>query len=1567
LDGPAVAPAVDVVALVTSAGGLDALSAVLRELPEDFPAAVIVAQHLSGQGSRLVEILSRRVRLPVRWASEGARIEAGHVSVCPPRSVLEVLPDGSCAIRPSVGSLEERPLDVLLASVGDSYGDRGLGVVLTGMGSDSAAGTAALRAAGGIMIAQDEETAEQPSMPRAAAEAGADLLLPLYEIGHVVADVVRGERLPRSPTEIEAAAELFAGPGEVRRLLREMDWAATPLGPVKRWPEALRLTVRTTLDSAYPMAIWWGSELIQIYNDPWRNFLGATKHPAALGGRAQETWPEIWDAIEPMIEAVWRGEAVGDEDWTNLFWRDGLLEEMCITFSYSPIRDAAGAVVGVLNTAWETTQKVVAERRLQTLQTLAAKLPDAITPLQACELAARALATDPTDVPFALLYLLDRDGLQATLGAAAGLEPGSFAAPHLIRLRDPAALWPLARVLDSSRSGSNGPDPSKTDGVLLRDLQTRVRGLAPPAGAPEGSLPPRCAYLVPLRVTSDDSPQAVLVLGLSPHRPLDEAHRDFLDLVAGQIGAGLAQAQARQRERERLERLAELDRAKTEFFSNVSHEFRTPLTLMLGPLEDVLDHGALPPEVKDELELVRRNASQLLRLVGTMLDFSQIEAGRLRAHFVAVDLAERTREIVALFESAAARSGLELRLDLQDPPERVCVDVEMWEKIVSNLVSNALKFTFQGEIAVTLRALPKHAEMVVRDTGVGIPEEELPHIFRRFHRVRDTRARTYEGAGIGLALVHELVRRHHGRIRAASTVGKGTAFTVWIPFGRRTAVPEAPATEPPRTTTVAAAMAEEALRWAQTTEPPSRAHDAVAPGQSLRNYAPGARILVADDSKDMREYLSRLLASHWAVETASDGAQALVLARRVVPDLVVADVMMPGLDGFALLRELRHDVALSSTPVVLVTARAGEEAAIEGLLAGAADYIVKPFSARELVARVGGQLELARARRHAAELNGFRIGLSDALRALADPLEIQRTACRMLVEQLGADRARFVEVDEAGGELITMGGYAVDGMPGGFGRYALDDYAPLARAILAGRRLAIDDTQSDPCVGEIRPALADLPIGAQIVLPLVRGEGSTVALAVHQRTPRRWTDEDLAIAEEAAGRAWAEVERTRAEQALRASEERMRLAIGTTGMVTWEWLPAADRITTSDSFAAVYGLPSLSAAEDGFALVLPDDRERHREKVRRIATKGGSYNSEFRIRRPDDGRIAWLEERAEAQVDQQGAVERVVGVTLDISERKRSEIALRDNEARLAGLSEAFQSAVKGATLDESLGVLVRTCVEQQGSDARAAFYLADHDRLELRHIVGMPETYAECIDGFRIGADSLACGLATWTGRPVITPDINEAPEWEPWRWLAAEHAYRGVWSFPIETTEGKVVGTLALYLASPRAATARDLELADVITRAAAIIISRAQEAEQRQRAEEHSRETEARLADQERLRSMVNMPGVGMLTWEPATGTLSDANDAFLEMSGYTRQQVSSGQITWRGLTPDEHVAESERQMERLARTGRLGPYEKDLIHADGSRSRMLYAGAGMSDRTAVEYCIDLGPRARSNPSA
>jgi signal transduction histidine kinase/CheY-like chemotaxis protein len=505
--------------------------------------------------------------------------------------------------------------------------------------------------------------------------------------------------------------------------------------------------------------------------------------------------------------------------------------------------------------------------------------------------------------------------------------------------------------------------------LFVRDVPRRFRGVL----AGSAQLPVDVAVLAPLREPGADTAVGALVLGINPRLSLDGRYEEFLRVLAGEIEARLVEAHARERERQRVDRLAELDRDKTEFFSNVSHEFRTPLTLMLGPLEEMLkDPDAVAPVRRADLELIRRNARRLLRLVGTLLDFSQLEAGRMRARFESTDLVARTQEIVAQFDSAAEVAGLQLRMHAERLPGPVWVDREMWEKIVSNLVSNALKFTFEGEIEVSLQALPKHVELVVRDTGVGIPHEELPYVFKRFHRVRGTRARTHEGAGIGLALVNELVRRHQGRIRATSAVGEGTTFTVWIPRRPRPARPNQPARESGDATEVAiaVAMAEEAARWnvedALASTNPSAFETSVsaAPNGALQPRGVGARLLVVDDNPDMRDYLTRLLASYWNIELARDGDEALQLARSNPPDLVVSDVMMPGLDGFGLLGALRAEERLASIPVILLTARAGKEAAIEGLLAGADDYIVKPFSARELIARVGAQLELARIRRH---------------------------------------------------------------------------------------------------------------------------------------------------------------------------------------------------------------------------------------------------------------------------------------------------------------------------------------------------------------------------------------------------------------------------------------------------------------------------------------------------------------------------------------------------------------------------------------------------------------------------
>ncbi|HEY0715099.1 MAG TPA: ATP-binding protein, partial [Polyangia bacterium] len=353
----------------------------------------------------------------------------------------------------------------------------------------------------------------------------------------------------------------------------------------------------------------------------------------------------------------------------------------------------------------------------------------------------------------------------------------------------------------------------------------------------------------------------------------------------------------------------------------------------------------------------------LLKLVNSLLDFSRIEAGRLDASYEATDLATLTADLASAFRSAVERAGLTFEVSCPPLPQDVYVDRTMWEKIVLNLISNALKFTFDGGIAVRLRSLEGRVRLTVEDTGIGIAEGEIPRLFERFYRVHGARSRSHEGTGIGLALVAELARLHGGSVGVQSEVGIGTRFVVELPYGNAHASDQRRAKGERRVSTAidASAFVHEALRWLPDPEsnPPAVDGDGVAAPKP--NEARG-RILLAEDNADMRDYVGRLLREQWTVEAVPDGLAALEAVRRQPPDLILTDVMMPGLDGFELLRALRADPALRLIPVIMLSARAGEEARVEGLQAGADDYLVKPFSARELTARVSTHLQLGRLR-----------------------------------------------------------------------------------------------------------------------------------------------------------------------------------------------------------------------------------------------------------------------------------------------------------------------------------------------------------------------------------------------------------------------------------------------------------------------------------------------------------------------------------------------------------------------------------------------------------------------------
>ena len=730
-------------------------------------------------------------------------------------------------------------------------------------------------------------------------------------------------------------------------MMRAFDWSRTPIGPVEAWPQSLRTSVSILLESKFPMYIAWGADFTQFYNDSYRPILGSTKHPAALGLSTRETFKEIWNIIGPMFHGVLEGNAVGVQDFLLPLDRHGFVEECYFIFSYSPISDESGRVGGVMVICTETTERVIGERRMKTLRAVATATGEATTESQACDLVGKVLGKSSDDLPFALVYLLDRDGTRARLASAAGLATGTRASPVEIDLAAPSS-WPLARVA-SDRAA-----------VTVDDL-TAFGALT----APDGQPPPRCAVVLPIDRPGDENLAGFLVAGTSPRLLLDDKYKSFLDLVAGQIATALGNVRALAEAKARAEALAEIDRAKTAFFSNVSHEFRTPLTLMLGPAHDALaSAGELTAADLERWQLVQRNAQRLLKLVNTLLDFSRIEAGRVEAAYEPTDLAALTADLTSQFRAAIERAGLALVVDCPPIGQPVYVDHDMWEKIVLNLLSNALKFTFDGAIEVRVARRDGAVALTVRDSGIGVAPEELPRLFERFHRVQGARSRTHEGSGIGLALVKELVQLHGGEIVAESELGRGTSFTVTLPLGSAHLPKErlAAAHTPASTATSAALFVEEALRWtpdaaAAATATPAPAGLAPAAEHHPSALSPHeATVLLADDNADMRRYVARILAERWNVVAVADGAAALAAARARRPDLVVSDIMMPGFDGVALLRALRADDALRTVPVIFLSARAGDEARVEGLRAGADDYLVKPFSARELVARVESQI-----------------------------------------------------------------------------------------------------------------------------------------------------------------------------------------------------------------------------------------------------------------------------------------------------------------------------------------------------------------------------------------------------------------------------------------------------------------------------------------------------------------------------------------------------------------------------------------------------------------------------------
>ncbi|MDD4867065.1 MAG: SpoIIE family protein phosphatase, partial [Mycobacterium sp.] len=719
----------------------------------------------------------------------------------------------------------------------------------------------------------------------------------------------------------DLAAAVILG-GEMGRRFAEFDWATHPLGPPRGWPAELRSAVATTLTSRFPLALWLGTrDLFVVYNEAYIEILG-DRHPGALGRPGREVWWDIWDSIGPMLAGVVAtGEATWSHDLMLPMVTAGRREERYFSFTYSPLIAADGKPYGIFCPSYETTERVLGERRLHLLDAVAAAMMETRSLAEAINAAVAVCAAQPAELPFVAVYCPDTDTGRITLrGATPSVAP--------LLPRD------LAQLTDWDTAAR-----SRAEGRLIEDVAAAIPGVAEVL---EGDCPQQ-ALVLPL---GDASTAGALVTGISPRRPLDPRYRGFCQLLADRLSSAFGSVDSYEQQRQRADALAELDRAKTAFLTNVSHEFRTPLTLLLGPLEDALADAEPGSVLAERLSAADRNARRLQRLVDALLDFSRIQAGQADAKLVCTDVGALTADIASSFTELCHRAGLDLVLNCG--PALADVDPGMWETIVLNLLSNAVKYTLRGSITVEVRADSAHCLIAVRDTGVGIAAEDLDRLFERFYRADNARGRSVEGTGIGLSLVRGLVELHRGTVGIESRPDHGTTVTVRLP---RSAHDDAVDRSPAVCLDEPNPYVAEATQWLAATSTPGEV--------AAARDSPRQRVLIADDNADMRAHLDRVLSPHWETVLVGDGKSALAAARRLRPDAIVIDVMMPGLDGFGFVAALRQDPALAATPVLMLSARAGAEAVTEGFAGGADDYLPKPFRSQELVERVASRLSAA--------------------------------------------------------------------------------------------------------------------------------------------------------------------------------------------------------------------------------------------------------------------------------------------------------------------------------------------------------------------------------------------------------------------------------------------------------------------------------------------------------------------------------------------------------------------------------------------------------------------------------
>lgn len=473
--------------------------------------------------------------------------------------------------------------------------------------------------------------------------------------------------------------------------------------------------------------------------------------------------------------------------------------------------------------------------------------------------------------------------------------------------------------------------------------------------------------------------------------------------VAAQAAIAVQQSRLYQKTREQAERLLQLDKQKTEFFQNISHEFRTPITLIQGPLESAVASGEGLSAEQSAIAL--RNSRRLLRLVNQLLDLQRLDAGRMQPSFRPCDLVDFVNQIVESFRPYCEKKELHLVTQLSECP-KVYLDMEKFDKVIYNLLSNAMKFTPEGgTIRVNLQSQENYCILQVQDTGIGIVQDQISHLFERFRQAEGSENRSYEGSGLGLALVKELVELHGGKVTVESAYGEGTTFTLWLVTGNAH-LPTQQVLESSVELNISRASVE--LADLELVEPSIDVENLpLLPTNETQNglntppttLKTGHSILVVDDNRDLRNYVAGILRRHgYQVQTASNGYEGFSTAGQIAPNLIVTDLMMPMVTGLEMIRMIRNEQKLKGTPIILLTAKVDEETRIESTEHGADAYLAKPFNDRELLAEVRNLLALKENERRVLELNTYLT--ESVLKRFLPPVLVEKAALGALTLDL---------------------------------------------------------------------------------------------------------------------------------------------------------------------------------------------------------------------------------------------------------------------------------------------------------------------------------------------------------------------------------------------------------------------------------------------------------------------------------------------------------------------------------------------------------------------------------------